>query len=86
MIITSENLQKAIELQNEFYKLYNSSGIISVEGDRGIHVTENSFLETYTEYEVTDYGDATYPYLLKRIENGTLVYTLSRKNPLEMKP
>lgn len=34
MILTSENLQKVIELQNEFYKLYNSSGVISVERDR----------------------------------------------------
>ena len=81
MILTTETIQKAIDLSNAFKELYSITGIISIESWQGIHVTEESFLDTYTDYEVIDRDDERYPYLLRRTENGITLFTLSKTKP-----
>lgn len=81
MILTTETIQKAIDLRNAFKELYSITGIISIESWQGIQVTKESFLDTYTDYEVIDLDDERYPYLLRRTENGITLFTLSKTKP-----
>lgn len=50
--ISDCNLEIAIGLREIFNKLYNITGITSIESASGIHLTVDAFLATFSSYEV----------------------------------
>lgn len=64
-----ELLKEFIELRERFRLLYRETGLISVENDYGIHLTEKMFLETFDQYNVSYHGPQ-YPTKLTAKYNG----------------
>lgn len=57
MKIDDATLLEAIEIRKRFLKIYRK-GVISIDSSFGIHLREEYFLDTFSEYEITDHDDA----------------------------
>ena len=49
--ISESQLKEFISIRKRFLPLYSKTGLISIEGHDGIHLTDETFLATFPEYE-----------------------------------
>lgn len=58
------DMDKAIEARSRWRELYFETGVVSVEGSNGIHLTPEEFFETFSGADITERPRdcASYPY------------------------
>lgn len=52
--MTTADMDKAIEARSIWREIYSVTGLVSVEGSNGIHLTEEEFLETFAGADITE--------------------------------
>lgn len=48
------DMDKAIEARSRWRELYLETGVVSVEGSNGIHLTPEEFFETFSGADITE--------------------------------
>jgi hypothetical protein len=79
--MTTEQLDKAVELQKEFAKLYRESEIISVEPDNRIHIRAEGFFGIFKPEEITERlrKCTQYPFEYSAWYNGVRCFCITER-------
>ncbi len=79
-VVPEKVLKEAIELRERFQRIYSCTGVASIEGLYGVHLSEKSFLATFKEYEISPFGeyleDSQYTEKLQAHYNGTVFFCI----------
>ena len=77
--ISESQLKEFISIRKQFWPLYIKTGLISIEGQDGIHLCEEEFLATFPKYETNARKCGTYPEELSATFDGVRFFCIRRK-------
>ena len=79
-LVPEDVLKEAIELRERFQRIYLCTGVASIEGPYGVHLSGKGFLATFREYETVPFGedleDSPYTERLQAHYNGTVFFCI----------
>ncbi len=68
--IPDEILRELAAMQKRFRELYSKYKLCGVGGSEGVHITSDAFIETFKDYEISDFNHANYIEKLKTTAHG----------------
>ena len=77
--IQYKTLSEAIDIRKRFFEIYGLTGIISTDSSHGIHLNEESFLDTFSEYEVIKRDRLVFDFELTAEFNGEKFFCITDK-------
>lgn len=68
--IPDEILLELAAMHKRFRELYSEYKLCGVDDSEGVHITSDAFIETFKDYEISDFNHANYIEKLKTTAHG----------------
>jgi hypothetical protein len=79
--MTTEMLDKVVRMQKEFAEMYHTTGLISLDPDKNVHITPEEFFSSFSADEITERprDSEKYPFEYTAKHNGTTFFCITEK-------